>query len=78
MSPAGKVAKACCDAELERELVKGWTRTLDGIHRTLLGCLLQNVGIAAIERWEHERPTRERHEFFGTPAVDAVRDVEQL
>lgn len=65
MSPAGTVAKACCDAELQRELVKNWTRTLDGIHLSLLQCLLQNVGIAAIEQWERERPARENHEFYG-------------
>lgn len=57
------VAKACCDYELKRDLVKGWVGTLDGIHRSLLQCILQNVGVAAIEQWERERTEREHSKF---------------
>jgi hypothetical protein len=74
MNPAAKVAQACCHAELQRELVKAWTRTLDGIHVSLLQCLLQNVGIAAIDQWEKERPERERDEFFG-PAKEPPQSL---
>lgn len=71
MSQRGELVNRLVNRELERGLCKSLYDSLHPINRSLLACMMANIGVYAIEEWERGRAEREKAAFFGNAREDA-------